>query len=85
VALLALRGQDVPVIRNASQYAREQLPACRSSEAESWLRLGLLAHGRLPADAPLPQRIPRTVQNAALALLAASATEGHNPFLENGA
>jgi hypothetical protein len=82
VALLALSGKDSPIIRKACHWARAQLPACRSSEAESWLRLGLLAHGQLPPNTPLPVRPPRTVQNTALALLASAAAAGRNPFLE---
>ena len=82
VALLALRGKDTPVIRRACRWAQAQLPACRASEAESWLRLGLLAHGQLPPNAPAPARPPRTVQNAALALLASAAAAGRNPFPE---
>ena len=82
VALLALSGKDSPAIRKACRWAQTQLPGCRTSEAESWLRLGLLAHGQLPPNAPAPLRPPRTVQNAALALLASAAAQGRNPFLE---
>jgi hypothetical protein len=79
VALLALRGRDAPAIRKACRWAQVQLPRCRTSEAESWLRLGLLAHGQLPPNAPPPARPPRTVQNAALAVLAAAAVAGRDP------
>lgn len=82
VALLALSGEDAPGVRKACCWAQAQLAGCRASEAESWLRLGLLAHGQLPANAPLPARKPRTIQNAALALLASAAAAGRNPFLE---
>jgi hypothetical protein len=82
VALLALRGQDAPAIRKACSWAQARLPGCRTSEGESWLRLGLLAHGQLPPNAPAPARPPRTVQNAALALLTADAAAGRNRFLE---
>jgi hypothetical protein len=82
VALLALSGKDAPVIRKAVLLARAKLPTCQSSEAESWLRLGLLAHGQLPLNAPLPVSPARTVQNAALALLASAALAGRNAFLE---
>jgi hypothetical protein len=82
VALLALSGKDSPGIRKACRWARAQLPGCRTSEAESWLRLGLLAHGQLPANAPLPARPPRTIQNAALAVLASAAAAGRNPILD---
>jgi len=81
VALLALSSVDSPVIRKACRWARAQLLGCRTSEAESWLRLGLLVHGQLSPDAPLPARPPRTIQNAALALLASAAIEGRNLFL----
>ncbi|MGA2580300.1 MAG: prenyltransferase/squalene oxidase repeat-containing protein [Bryobacteraceae bacterium] len=81
VALLALRGRDSPAIRRACGWAQARLPACRTSEGESWLRLGLLAHGQLPSNVP-PARPPRTVQDAALALLAWAAVEGRNLFLE---
>jgi len=82
VALLALSGKDAPAIRRACGWARAQLSGCRTSEGESWLRLGLLAHGQLPPNAPPPARPPRTIQNAALALLASAAAEGRNPILD---
>jgi hypothetical protein len=82
VALLALQGVDASGIRKACALARTQLAACHSSEAESWLRLGLLAHRQLPPDAPPPTRCQRSVQHAALALLASAAGRGPNIFLE---
>jgi|HubBroStandDraft_4_1064222.scaffolds.fasta_scaffold42979_3 hypothetical protein len=82
VALLALSGRDAPGIQQACHWARAQLSACRSSEAESWLRLGLLAQGQLPANAGPPLRTPRTVQNTALAVLASLAAEGRNALLD---
>jgi hypothetical protein len=82
VALLALAGQNSPVIRKACLWARAQLAGCRTSEAESWLRLGLLAHGQLPPNAPQPARPPRCIQNTAIALLASAAAAGRNAFLE---
>jgi len=82
VALLALSGKESPRIRKACAWAQAQLRRCRASEAESWLRLGLLAHGQLPPNTPSPGRPPRTIQNAALALLASAAVAGRNAFLE---
>lgn len=82
VALLALSGRESPVIRKACLWASAQLRGCRTSEAESWLRLGLLAHGELPPNAAPPARPPRTVQNEALELLAAAAGAGRNAFLD---
>jgi hypothetical protein len=82
VALLALAGRHSAEIVKACGWAQSRLFACQSSEAESWLRLGLLAHGQLPVDNRVSMRIPRTVQNTALALLATAAAQGRNPFLE---
>ena len=82
VALLALAGQDSPQVRKACVWAEQHLPDCQTSEGESWLRLGLLAQGRLTAGCPPAMRTPRTIQNVALAALAASAAVGRNPFLE---
>jgi len=82
VALLAMIGKDAPSVRKACGWAQAQLRGCRTAEGESWLRLGLLAHGQLPPTAPPPARPTRTVQNAALALLASAAAQGRNPFLE---
>ncbi len=82
VALLALAGDRSAEVRRACIWARKQLPGCGASEAESWLRLGLLAQGQLPPDVPPPARPARTIQNAALARLAAAASRGPNPFLE---
>jgi hypothetical protein len=82
IALLALHGIDSSEVRKACALAKIQLAACQSSEAESWLRLGLLAHRQLPPDL-LPPALPqRTVQNAALASLASAAEHGRNIFLE---
>ena len=81
VALLALTGSSSPALDKACDRAQAQLSRCRSSEAESWLRLGLLAHGQFPQNMPCAARPARTIQNAALALLADRAAEGHNLFL----
>ena len=82
IALLALHGIDSSEVRKACALAQIQLSASHSSEAESWLRLGLLAHRRLSPDTPPPKRPHPTVQNAALALLASAAQSGSNIFLE---
>jgi hypothetical protein len=82
VALLALAGREASQIRRACDWARRALENCRTSEGESWLRLGLQAHWQLPADTTGPARHPRTIQNAALALLAETARHGPNAFLE---
>jgi len=82
VALLALHGSASRQIPKACKLARAYLPVCQTSEAESWLRLGLLAHQQLPPDIAPPMRPQRTVLHAALALLARAAQQGRNIFLE---
>jgi hypothetical protein len=82
IALLALHGIDSSEVRKACALAQIQLAACHSSEADSWLRLGLLAHRQLAPHAPAPTHPHRTVQNAALASLASAAEHGPNIFLE---
>jgi hypothetical protein len=82
VALLALHGTRSGRIAMACRLAQAQLRTCRTSEAESWLRLGLLAHARLPVDTPAPVCPQRTVPHAALALLASAAARGRNVFLD---
>ena len=82
LALLALAGRDSPKIGKACLWAQFRLAACQASEDESWLRLGLLAHGRLPAELSVSRHPARTVQNTALALLTAAARQGSNPFLD---
>ncbi|MFN7995954.1 MAG: prenyltransferase/squalene oxidase repeat-containing protein [Bryobacteraceae bacterium] len=80
-ALLGLSGSDSPQVRAACLWGREQLSECRSSEGQSWLRLGLLAHGRL-LPGPVPSWPHRTLQNAALGMLADAAQRGRNVFLD---
>ena len=82
VALLALAGRDAPAIPGACNWARQALTNCSTSEGQSWLRLGLLAYGQLPAGSTPTARPPRTIQHAALALLADAACHGLNAFLE---
>jgi len=82
LALLALHGTDAPAVRKGCAYARAHLKDCHSAEAESWIRLGLLAQGQLPSGAPPPTRPMRGIQHAALALLASAAEHGRNLFLE---
>ena len=83
VVLLALAGMGSrsACLDRACRRAQELLPDCATSEGESWLRLGLLAQGCLPADAPPVQRPPHTIQNAALARLTVAAGQGRHAFL----
>jgi len=81
-ALLALAGTPPAKLeasfRQAQRFLREQ----RSSAGAAWLRLGLLAHQQLPADAPLFTMPCRTVPDTALTVIASAAEQGYNVFLE---
>ena len=82
VAILAASGIQSRQVRQACTLAQKQLLVCRTSEAQSWLRLGLLAHSQLPPRAAALALPNRTTQSAALALLASTAEQGRNIFLE---
>jgi hypothetical protein len=83
MALLALQGITGPELTQGLLRGQEHLAACQSSEASSWLRLGLGAHGRpnsLPDGTPLPMH--SGVMELALAALADAAQAGRNAFLD---
>jgi hypothetical protein len=80
--LLALAGTNPAKLEESFRLAQRFLQEQRSSGGAAWLRLGLLAHQRLPAVAPLFTMPCRTVPDAALTLLAAAAEQGYNVFLE---
>jgi len=81
-ALLALAGTDPGMLEESLRLAQLFLREQRSAGGAAWLRLGLLAHQQLPADAPLFAMPCRTVPDAALAFLATAAEQGYNVFLE---
>ena len=77
MALAALRGVVSPKVDRSLAVAEGFLNECRSADALNWLRLGLLAHGRLP-DGFCP-RAPvayRTLPEASLAFLVAGGQKG---------
>jgi hypothetical protein len=77
LALLALRGVRSGKIDRALEAAERFLGECRSADAMNWLRLGLLVHGRLPADHCRRDCVePRTLPEASLAVLASHAEQG---------
>jgi hypothetical protein len=77
MALLAMQGVRSGKIDRALGMAERFLAECRSADAMSWLRLGLLAHGRLPVDCCRRERpAPRTLPEASLAVLAENAEKG---------
>jgi hypothetical protein len=80
VGLLALHGLTGPEIAAAVARAEQHLAACESYQAASWLRLGLLAHGR-QLQAPHLTRRGQTME-IALGTLADAAQQGKNLFLD---
>jgi hypothetical protein len=79
MALAALRGTSGCNLERAIAVASRFLAECRSADALNWLRIGLLAHGRLPAEHRPPGDIAyRTVSEMALARIATAMAEGRN-------
>ena len=75
VALLALHGAHSPRLGPALDKAEEQLAHCRSAQGQSWLRMGLMAHGRKPAAAPEAIADEGSVLDRALVALADAAAD----------
>ncbi len=70
MALAALRGVRSGEVDQSLAVARQFLAGCRSADAFNWLRLGLGAHGALPAGLIRPAGLAcRTVCELALDLL----------------
>jgi hypothetical protein len=80
-ALLALSEVRSPKLEPALAAAQDQARVCQSSEALSWLQLGLRAHG-LVAVGPARKLESRHVIDSALSVLAQAALRGRNVFLE---
>jgi hypothetical protein len=78
MALAALAGAPSPEVDRALGVARQFLAECRSADALNWLRLGLMAHGQLPAGYCAPAVPCRTIPETALDLLVA---RKDNPLL----
>ncbi len=70
MALAALRGVRTSQIPKALAVAGRFLGECRTADACNWLRLGLLAHGKLPAGYCRPAGMPyRTLMETSLDLV----------------
>ena len=79
MALLALRGVRSPKVDLALEAAVRFLGECRSADALDWLRLGLMAHERLPRTWSPPRELAlRTPAETSLHLLAARAEKGNH-------
>ncbi len=81
-ALLALAGTDAARLGASLDVAQRFLREHRSSGGAAWLRLGLLAHQRYPAGAPIFTMPCRTLEDTALTSLAAAAEQGYNVFVD---
>jgi len=80
-ALLALHLVPTAKLDRALAAAQNEARACRSSEAMSWLQLGLEAHG--VHLAPPERKLEcRSIMDSALKVLADAALQGRNVFLE---
>jgi len=81
MALAALRGTRGRETDESLAVALRFLEGCRSADALNWLRLGLTAHGRMPAGYTLPADIEyRTVPEIATSMLADDAATGGSVF-----
>jgi hypothetical protein len=79
MALAALGGVKSPKVDRALAVALQFLAECRSADALNWLRLGLMAHGRMPPDYRPAAVKYRTTPETALELLVETGKE--NPLL----
>jgi hypothetical protein len=84
MALAALKGVHSDGIDKSLDLALHFLAECRSADALNWLRLGLMAHGRLPADYAPPTALAcRTLPETALnLLLAGNGQQARGIFLD---
>lgn len=72
MALAALRGAPPRDTETSLQVASQFLTECRSADALNWLRIGLMAHGRLPAGYDHPNQLTcRTLPETSLHILLA--------------
>jgi hypothetical protein len=76
VALAAIRGVHGPATDRSIAAAQRFLADCRSADALNWLRLGLLAHGQLPAGFIPPPLAFRTLVESSMDLLVAQTQKG---------
>ncbi len=77
LALLALHAVSADKLQRSLSCAERHLKQCRSAEGLSWLRLGLLVHGR---SAEVPELPSETVLERSLGILAESGSVGAERF-----
>jgi hypothetical protein len=78
VALAAIRGMRGPATDRAIATAQRFLTECRSADALNWLRLGLLAHGQLPAGYTPPPLACRTLIETSMDMLVSETRRGRD-------
>ena len=79
MGLAALRGVSSPKVHQALGVAKGFLKECRAADALNWLRIGLLAHGQLPAGFCPPAQVAyRTLPETSLEYLASSMERGRD-------
>jgi prenyltransferase/squalene oxidase-like repeat protein len=77
LALAAIRGVRSAAVDCAVATARSFLDNCRSADAMNWLRIGLMAHGQLPAGyAPPSPPACRTLMETSLDMLVSETQKG---------
>lgn len=84
IALLALAGTATPELAPSIDCGEQHAREPRSSEGDSWLRLGLSVHGRMAGPSPGKYR-EWTVNQMALGIIAGSGEEGRNAFVDASA
>ena len=81
MALLALRGVRSPQTEKGLAAAGKFLGESRSADALNWLRLGLMAHNRIPAGYCLPADVAcRTLIETSIDMLVAGTPNGRDLF-----
>jgi len=81
MALAALRGVGGRATPQNQDGAARFLGECRSADALNWLRIGLMAHGRLSDNFSPPAPLPcRTLPESSLDMLVAATSKGKNLF-----
>ena len=83
VALAAIRGVRSAQTDRSIATAQRFLAECRSADALNWLRLGLLAHGQLPAGFTPPALAFRTLIETSMDMLVAETQQGREVLWGN--
>ena len=81
MALAALRGVRTKATESALSIAERFLAECNSADAYNWLRVGLMAHCRMPVEFQPPNALTcRTLPETSLDWLLAEASRGQQVF-----